>query len=163
MSEWRCLRWDVFGHAHEAPHAVLNKSKVQWKGGRSSRRTVITTACNKISHGVGVWQRVPPPRPPPNWRVRYHYNLDGQVALFSCDVPGIRVTYQIKYTEKNMYTRTFLRNINKKHFSSGRESFLTLSAAGHAGGPPVHHSASVGPGQAQWRLLWGFKVAKSGK
>ena len=29
--------------------------------------------------------------------------------------------------------------------SGARGSFLALSAAGHAGGPPVHHGASFGP------------------
>ena len=33
-------------------------------------------------------------------------------------------------------------------FSSGRESFRVLSAPGHAGSPPVHHGASVGPDSA---------------
>ena len=46
---------------------------------------------------------------------------------------------------------TFFRNT--KLFSSGRGSFLMLSAEGHAGGPPVHHGASVGPGRAPWRVL----------
>ena len=35
-------------------------------------------------------------------------------------------------------------------------SFLALSAAGHAGGPPVHHDARSGPGRAPWRVLWAF-------
>ena len=35
--------------------------------------------------------------------------------------------------------------------------FLALSAAEHAGGPPVHHRASVGPGRAPWRALLAFK------
>ena len=35
-----------------------------------------------------------------------------------------------------------------KTFSSGRGSFLELSAARHGGGPPVHHGASVVPGRA---------------
>ena len=34
---------------------------------------------------------------------------------------------------------------------------------GTQGTRPVHHGASVGPGRAPWRLLWAFKVAKSGK
>ena len=42
-------------------------------------------------------------------------------------------------------------------------SLLTLSAAGHAGDPPVRHGASLGPGRAPWRVLWAFKDAKSGK
>ena len=33
--------------------------------------------------------------------------------------------------------------------------------AGHAGGALVHHG--TGPGRARWRVLWAFKVAKSGK
>ena len=41
--------------------------------------------------------------------------------------------------------------------------FLVLSAAGHAGGPPVKHGARLGPGRAPWRVLWGFKIAKHGK
>ena len=44
-------------------------------------------------------------------------------------------------------------------FLFGRESFLVLSAPGHAGRPPEHHGASVGPGRAPWHVLWGFKVA----
>ena len=48
-------------------------------------------------------------------------------------------------------------------FSGARESFLAFSAVGHTGGPPVHHGASVGSGQAPWCVLWVFKVAKSGK
>ena len=43
--------------------------------------------------------------------------------------------------------------------SGARGSFLALSAAGHAGGPPVHHVASLGPGRA----AWAFRVTKSGK
>ena len=31
-------------------------------------------------------------------------------------------------------------------FSGARGSFLALSAAGHPGGPPVHHGASLGHG-----------------
>ena len=46
-------------------------------------------------------------------------------------------------------------------FYGARGSFLALSAAGHAGGPPVRHGASLGPGRAPWRVLWVFKVAKS--
>ena len=41
--------------------------------------------------------------------------------------------------------------------------FLALSAAGPAGGPPMHHVASLGPGWAPWRVLWAFQVAKSCK
>ena len=36
--------------------------------------------------------------------------------------------------------------------------FFALSAAGYAGGPPVHDGASVGPGRAPWRVLWAFRV-----
>ena len=48
-------------------------------------------------------------------------------------------------------------------FSGAHRSFLALSAAGHAGGPPVHHGATLDPGRAPWRVLWAFKVADSGK
>ena len=44
-------------------------------------------------------------------------------------------------------------------FSSGRGSFLVLSAPWHAGSPPGHHGASLGPGRGPWHVLWGFKVA----
>ena len=44
-------------------------------------------------------------------------------------------------------------------FSSGRGSFLVLSAPRHAESPPEHHGASVGPGRGPWLVLWGFKVA----
>ena len=47
--------------------------------------------------------------------------------------------------------------------SAGRGSFLTLSAAAHAGGSGVHYDASVGPGRAPRRALWVFKVARSGR
>ena len=40
---------------------------------------------------------------------------------------------------------------------------LALSAAGHTGGPPIHHGASVGPRRAPWRVLWALKAAKYGK
>ena len=45
-------------------------------------------------------------------------------------------------------------------FSSGRGSFLVLSAPGHAGSPPEHHGASVDPGRGPWLVLWGFKVER---
>ena len=45
--------------------------------------------------------------------------------------------------------------------SSCRGSFLALSAAGHAGGPPVHHGASVGSGRAPWRVLWASRELAS--
>ena len=48
-------------------------------------------------------------------------------------------------------------------FSGARGFFRALSAAGHAGGPPVHQGASLGPGRAPWRALWAFQVAKFGK
>ena len=54
---------------------------------------------------------------------------------------------------------TFSRNT--KLFSCGRGFFPALSIAGHAGVPPVH-GASLCPGRAPWRVLWAFKVAKSG-
>ena len=43
-------------------------------------------------------------------------------------------------------------------FSSGRGSFLVLSAPGNAGSPPEQWGASVGPGRGPWHVLWGFKV-----
>ena len=45
-------------------------------------------------------------------------------------------------------------------FSSGHGSILALLAAGRAGGPRVHHRASVGPGWAPWRVLCAFEVAR---
>ena len=48
-------------------------------------------------------------------------------------------------------------------FSSGRGSFLALSAAGHAGGPRVHHGANVDPGRAPRLALWVLKIALSDK
>ena len=39
-------------------------------------------------------------------------------------------------------------------FSGNRHGyFLALSAAGHAGIPPVHHGARLGPGRAPWRVF----------
>ena len=46
-------------------------------------------------------------------------------------------------------------------FSGARGSFLALSAAGHAGEAPVHHSASLGPERAPWCLLWAFKLVNT--
>ena len=40
--------------------------------------------------------------------------------------------------------------------SSGRGSFLVLSAPWHAGSP----HASLGLGRGRWHVLWGFKVAR---
>ena len=50
-------------------------------------------------------------------------------------------------------------------FSGALGSVLALSAAGQRKrtGPPVHYGASLGPGRALWRVLWAFKVEKSGK
>ena len=45
-------------------------------------------------------------------------------------------------------------------FSSGRGSFLILSAPWHAESPPEHQGARVGPGRYPWHGLWGFKVAR---
>ena len=50
-----------------------------------------------------------------------------------------------------------------KRLSSGRGFFHALSAPGNAEGPPAHHGTSVSPPRAPWRVLWAFKVAKSGK
>ena len=44
-------------------------------------------------------------------------------------------------------------------FSSARWSFLALSAAGHARGPPVQFESR----RASRRVLCAFKVPKSGK
>ena len=46
-------------------------------------------------------------------------------------------------------------------FSSGRGSFLVLSAPGNAGSPPEHHGPSVGPARGPWHVLSGFKVASN--
>ena len=40
--------------------------------------------------------------------------------------------------------------------------FSRALVCGHAGETPVYHGASLGPGRAPWRVLWTFKVAKSG-
>ena len=53
--------------------------------------------------------------------------------------------------------------LNTKRLSSGRGFFHALSAPGNAEGPPAHHGTSVSPPRAPWRVLWAFKVAKSGK
>ena len=41
-------------------------------------------------------------------------------------------------------------------FTGAHGFSLALSPAGHAGGPPVHHGASLGPRQDPWRVLWAF-------
>ena len=48
-------------------------------------------------------------------------------------------------------------------FSSGRGSFLVLSAPGRAGSPPEHSGASAGPGRGPWHVRWGFEVVKNAK
>ena len=68
---------------------------------------------------------------------------------------------QLKLYRFTMYKIVFFFR-HTKFSSSGRGTFIVLSAAGHAGAPPVHDGASVGPGRAPWRVLWAFKVAKPG-
>ena len=46
-------------------------------------------------------------------------------------------------------------------FSSGRGSFLVLSAPGQEGSLPEHRGASVGPGRGPRHALWGLKVASN--
>ena len=74
----------------------------------------------------------------------------------------------VSYTHlpvSDIYTRYILLCINVFlwhigiFFSSGRGSFLVLSAPWHAGSPREHQGASVGPGRHPWHVLWGFKVA----
>ena len=49
-------------------------------------------------------------------------------------------------------------------FSPSRSSFLTLSAAGRAGGPAACTlGTSLGPGWAPGHVLWAFKIARAGK
>ena len=57
--------------------------------------------------------------------------------------------------------RTFLRI--GIFCSSARGPFLVLSVEGHAGGSREHCGASVGPGRGPWDVLWGVKVANTGK
>lgn len=53
--------------------------------------------------------------------------------------------------------------VNKMFFSFGDVSFLALSAAGHAWYGGLHASvSSEDPGRGHWRILWAFKVDKSG-
>ena len=44
-------------------------------------------------------------------------------------------------------------------FSSGRGSFLVLSAPWHTGSPPGPQK-SLGPGRGPWHVMWGVKVAR---
>ena len=85
-------------------------------------------------------------------------------AVYSARVVAWRIPYQhycIKSTTLLMHTRyittalciIFLFFLNTKLFSCGRGSLLALSAAGHAGGPPVHGGPGVGSGRAPWRVL----------
>ena len=85
-------------------------------------------------------------------------------AIYSARVVAWRIPYQhycIKSTTLLMHTRyittalciIFLFFLNTKLFSCGRGSLLALSAAGHAGGPPVHGGPGVGSGRAPWRVL----------
>ena len=58
-----------------------------------------------------------------------------------------------------------MRNVLFLHidkFSSGHGSFFVLSGAEHAGGAHVRFGASLGPGRARWRIIWAFKVARTG-
>ena len=50
----------------------------------------------------------------------------------------------------------FFFSRDTKLSSSGRGSFLALSAAKHAGGPRIHHGGSADPGQDLWRMIWAF-------
>ena len=46
-------------------------------------------------------------------------------------------------------------------FSSGRGSFLVLSAPAHAGSPPEHHGACEGPGLGPLHVLGGSNVTSN--
>ena len=52
---------------------------------------------------------------------------------------------------------------HRHFFASAQGAILVRSAPEHAGSLPVHHGASAGPGRGLWHVLWGFKVAKTGK
>lgn len=42
-----------------------------------------------------------------------------------------------------------------------RRAFLALSAARNTEGPRLHYGASLGPGRAQWFVLWAFQMARA--
>ena len=73
--------------------------------------------------------------------------------LFSLVWTGPNITINIACIKLPLFWNT-------KLLSSGRWSFLAVSAAGHAGGLPVHEGASAGPGRAPWHVLWAFEVAE---
>ena len=70
---------------------------------------------------------------------------------------SLLICYMIVYIKLTLLFR------NTKVLTSGRGSFLALSATGNAADPPVHHNASMDPGLAPWCVLWAFKVGKNGK
>ena len=87
------------------------------------------------------------------WLLLCYLRVPFQLAL----PPGFHVTHIPK---RNLVLPCINAFFAVRHFfSSGRGPFLVLSAPWHAGSPPEHHGASVGPGRRPWHVLWGFKLA----
>ena len=99
------------------------------------------------------------------------------LLLWLLSVPG--TTYSVTYgvvtvfdveSNPNIYysTTRICANVLKKYvfarFSPAPVGLFSCSLLrGTQGGPPVHNGVSLGPGWVPWRVLWAFKVAKSGK
>ena len=73
--------------------------------------------------------------------------------MLTCKLPGTNAY-------NNCVPTTFF---NIWTLFDARESFLVLSAMGHAGAPFVHHDVRLGPEKAPWCVLWAFKVTNYDK
>ena len=72
---------------------------------------------------------------------------------------GTKNGQQHRHVDITRYKCVFFHIGNFFSYDGG--SFLVLSTPGHAGSPPEHHGASVGPGRGPWHVLWGFKVVSN--
>ena len=110
-------------------------------------------------------------RPGKTMMMNYFRNRNYGTHLTGWFKLNTTVSLPVEYTPIILSTRYVLLVIEPIHFifTLSRfslaliRSFLALLAAGHAGGAPVYHGASLDPEQAQWRVLRAFKVAKYGK
>ena len=107
----------------------------------------------------------------PEQHIKQRYNIcDAAVHGIACvpplqlvTPPGSQVYHIAKGNLVLLCTKRTIYAHRHFFFSSCRGSFLVLSVAGHPGVSRVHCGASPGPGRGLWHVLWGFKVARTGK
>ena len=70
------------------------------------------------------------------------------------------VTQKAKYIHLYIYNMCVFFSPFGIFLSSGRGSFLVLSAPWRTGSPPGPHTKSLGPGRGPRHVLWSLKVAR---